>query len=431
MNSKTRSEELFERGKAKIPGGVNSPVRAFGSVGTNPIYIARGKGSHIIDVDGNDYIDYVGSWGPLILGHGDDRVVEAIRKTTERGTSFGANTELEVEFAELISSIVPSIDLVRMVNSGTEATMSAVRLARGYTGRSKVIKFDGCYHGHGDSFLIRAGSGVLTLGIPGSPGITEGTAADTLIASFNDATSVREIMGSTPDEIAAIIVEPVMGNAGVIPPDPGFLSELRRLATEAGVVLIFDEVITGFRVALGGAQELYGVEPDLTCLGKIIGGGLPVGAFGGNREIMDFLAPVGPVYQAGTLSGNPLAMAAGMETVRILRDDAVHERIEIRALRLEDGITSCIDRLGLPYTINRVGSMLSLFFCGGPVGSFEETSKIDTAVFDRYFAGMLARGVYLAPSAFEASFVSFAHSEDDIDRTISAVAEVLADMTGG
>ena len=426
----SRSGELFERAKARIPGGVNSPVRAFGSVDANPVYIASGKGSHITDVDGKEYIDYVGSWGPLILGHRDDRVAEAIRKAAEGGTSFGANTELEVEFAELITSIVPSIEMVRMVNSGTEATMSAVRLARGFTGRSKIVKFDGCYHGHGDSFLIRAGSGVLTLGIPGSPGITEGTAADTLIASFNDISSVQELVDSAPNEIAAIIVEPIMGNAGVIPPDLKFLSQLRRVATEAGAVLIFDEVITGFRVALGGAQELFGIVPDLTCLGKIIGGGLPVGAFGGKREIMEHLAPIGPVYQAGTLSGNPLAMAAGMQTVRILRDEPVHERVEFLAKRLETGLTSSIDRLGLPYTINRVGSLMSLFFCDGPVKRFDETAKIDTKTFDRYFAGMLANGINLAPSAFEASFVSCAHSEEDIDHTISVASKVLSSVAG-
>ncbi len=421
----TKSQQLFNRAVSTIPGGVNSPVRAFGSVEREPVYISSGNGSRIRDVDGNEYVDFVCSWGPLILGHANPEVAEVLRKAIERGTSFGANTEVEVEFAELITSIVPSIDMVRMVNSGTEATMSAVRLARGVTQREKIIKFDGCYHGHGDSFLIKAGSGVLTLGIPGSPGVTKGTASDTLIASFNDPQSVQSLLDENPGEVAAVILEPVMGNAGVIPPDPGFLHEIRRMTKSAGALLIFDEVITGFRVSLGGAQELYGVDPDVTCLGKIIGGGLPVGAFGGKREIMEQLAPTGPVYQAGTLSGNPLAMSAGLETVRILKRDGIHEKLETLSGKLANGIADNTKRLGLPYTVNRVGSMMSISFSDNPVRTFADSSGIDTKAFNRYFIEMLSRGVYVAPSAFEAAFVSSAHSDADIDRAIEANYESL------
>jgi glutamate-1-semialdehyde 2,1-aminomutase len=419
------SETLFARANKTIPGGVNSPVRAFGSVGIDPIYIQRGSGSRLYDVDGNEYIDYVGSWGPLILGHADARVVQAVTDAASLGTSFGANTEKEIEFAELIASLYPSIDLIRMVSSGTEATMSAVRLARGYTGRDKIVKFEGCYHGHGDSFLIKAGSGVLTLGIPGSPGITQATAADTLLAEYNNLDSVRSVFDAHPGEISALIVEPVMGNAGVIPPNDGFLQGLRELTAQHGALLIFDEVITGFRVSLGGAQELYGIEPDLTCLGKIIGGGLPVGAFGGRREIMEHLAPLGPVYQAGTLSGNPLAMAAGLATVKILRDEDVHERLEVLSSRLETGIRDVLMDLKLPYDLNRVGSMMCLFFTEVPVDRFATAVTADTTAFDRYFEKMIRAGVNIAPSAFEASFVSAAHTEADIDRTVEIVRESL------
>jgi glutamate-1-semialdehyde 2,1-aminomutase len=424
------SETLFARANKTIPGGVNSPVRAFGSVGIDPIYIQRGSGSRLYDVDGNEYIDYVGSWGPLILGHADARVVQAVTDSASSGTSFGANTEKEIEFAELIASLYPSIDLIRMVSSGTEATMSAVRLARGYTGRDKIIKFEGCYHGHGDSFLIKAGSGVLTLGIPGSPGITQATAADTLLAEYNNLDSVRSVFDAHPGEISALIVEPVMGNAGVIPPNGGFLQGLRELTAQHGTLLIFDEVITGFRVSLGGAQELYGIEPDLTCLGKIIGGGLPVGAFGGRKEIMEHLAPLGPVYQAGTLSGNPLAMAAGLATVKILRDEDVHERLEVLSSRLETGIRDVLMDLKLPYDLNRVGSMMCLFFTEVPVARFATAVTADTTAFDRYFEQMVRAGVNIAPSAFEASFVSAAHTEADIDRTVEIMRESLSATLG-
>ncbi len=423
MNSS--SAQLFARANDTIPGGVNSPVRAFGSVEIDPIYIQRGEGSRLYDVDGNEYIDYVGSWGPLILGHADPRVVEAVCAAASSGTSFGANTKREIEFAELITSIYPSIDLIRMVNSGTEATMSAIRLARGYTGRDKIIKFEGCYHGHGDSFLIKAGSGVLTLGIPGSAGVTQATASDTLLAEFNNIESVRAAFEAHPEEIAALIVEPVMGNAGVIPPENGFLQALRDITFEYGALLIFDEVITGFRVSLGGAQELYQIEPDLTCLGKIIGGGLPVGAFGGTREIMEHLAPLGSVYQAGTLSGNPLAMAAGLTTVKILKDEKIHERLEVLSSRLETGIRDVLMDLGLPYDLNRVGSMMCLFFTEATVDRFSAAMTADTAAFNAYFEKMIKGGINIAPSAFEASFVSAAHTEKDIERTIEIIRESL------
>lgn len=428
MNGK--SAKLYQRALDIIPGGVNSPVRAFKSVKMEPLYIQRGKGSKIYDVDGNEYIDYVCSWGPLILGHADRRITDKLAEVTRLGTSFGANTEIEVRFAELITRIYRSIELVRMVNSGTEATMSAVRLARGYTGRSKIIKFEGCYHGHGDSFLIKAGSGLLTLGIPGSPGITENTARDTLIAQFNDLESVRELVRSNRGEVAAVILEPVMGNAGVILPREGFLEGLRELTTEEGVVLIFDEVITGFRVALGGAQALYGIEPDLTCLGKIIGGGLPVGAFGGKREIMEHLAPLGPVYQAGTLSGNPLALAAGFETVRILQDEGIYRDLEKKSRLLEEGIRENFRKLDLPCRINRVGSMMSLFFTDRDVVDFGSAMGSDAGRFVSYFGEMLKNGIYLAPSPFEASFLSTAHDPKDIARTVESNYLSLESLRG-
>ncbi|MEE9306554.1 MAG: glutamate-1-semialdehyde 2,1-aminomutase [Spirochaetia bacterium] len=418
MNEKSKA--LFHEARRVIPGGVNSPVRGFGSVDMEPLYITRGEGAKIYDADGNEYIDYVCSWGPLILGHADPRLVKTVSQAAALGTSFGANTAIEVQFAELIARLYPSIDMVRMVNSGTEATMSAVRLARGYTGRSKIIKFEGCYHGHGDSFLIKAGSGVLTLGIPGSSGITDGIAGDTLVARFNDLESVKAMLRANRGEVATVIIEPVMGNAGVILPNVGFLSGLRDLTAEEKVVLIFDEVITGFRVSLGGAQELFGVQPDLTCLGKIIGGGLPVGAFGGKREIMEHLAPLGPVYQAGTLSGNPLAMAIGYETVNILEKEKIHDTLERISSLLEEGMNENLRKLGLGYRINRVGSMLSLFFTEQKVTNFTSATSCDPDAFKRYFRTMLKEGIYLAPSAFETSFVSAAHEQSDIERTIEA-----------
>jgi len=426
-----RSKALFQEAQQMIPGGVNSPVRAFGSVDMEPLYISGGKGSKIYDADGREYIDYVCSWGPLILGHADPRMVTALEKAAARGTSFGANTEIEVRFAELITRLYPSIDMIRMVNSGTEATMSAVRLARGFTGRSKIVKFEGCYHGHGDSFLIKAGSGVLTLGIPGSPGITESTARDTLIARFNDLDSVKALFAENRDQVAAVILEPVMGNAGVIPPASGFLPGLRELTADEGALLIFDEVITGFRVSLGGAQELYGIRPDLTCLGKIIGGGLPVGAFGGRREIMEQLAPLGPVYQAGTLSGNPLAMAIGFETVKILEKEKIHERLEHLSSLLEQGMRHNLKKLGLPYRLNRVGSMMSLFFTDREVTDFASATSCDLEAFKNYFHSMLEQGMYLAPSAFEASFLSAAHTEQDIKNTLEAAYNSLHRLPGG
>jgi glutamate-1-semialdehyde 2,1-aminomutase len=416
----TKSNALFASAKKHIPGGVNSPVRAFKSVEMDPLYIDRGKGARVWDVDGNEYIDYLCSWGPLILGHADSRIVEVLNDYATRGTSFGANTEIEVKFARLITEIYPSIEKVRMVSSGTEATMSAVRLARGYTKKSKIIKFEGCYHGHGDSFLIKAGSGVLTLGIPGSPGITESTAKDTLIAEFNNIVSVQELVSANRGQIAAIILEPVMGNAGLIPPDVDFLKGIRDLTRNEDILLIFDEVITGFRVALGGAQQLYGVEPDLTCLGKIIGGGLPVGAFGGRTEIMDTMAPDGPVYQAGTLSGNPLAMAIGYETVSILRDESAHESLEQKANLLVQGFRDNLKKLNLNFSVNRVGSMFCLFFTDRKVNNYEAAMSADTRLFQIYFSKMIEKGIYIAPSPFEVAFISTAHIQEDIERTIEA-----------
>ena len=425
----SRSESLFKEAKKYIPGGVNSPVRAFKSVNMDPVYMKRGSGSKIYDVDGNEYIDYVCSWGPLILGHSDERVLKKVISFAENGTSFGANTEIEIKLAKLITEIYPSIDLVRMVNSGTEATMSAVRLARGYTGKNKIIKFEGCYHGHGDSFLIKAGSGVLTLGIPGSPGITENTAQDTLIAQFNNIESVEKLIDSNKGLIAALILEPVMGNAGVIPPGPVFLKKLREITRAQDIVLIFDEVITGFRVALGGAQELYGIDPDLTCLGKIIGGGMPVGAYGGKKKYMDNLAPEGPVYQAGTLSGNPMAMAAGYETVSILKSGNVYYELEEKAKMLEQGLRDNLKKLKLNFRMNRVGSIMGFFFTDKDVHDFDSAMTADTKMFTAYFGEMMKRGIYLAPSQFEASFLSAAHTEEDILKTVEANYESLKSIS--
>ncbi|MDA0710351.1 MAG: glutamate-1-semialdehyde 2,1-aminomutase [bacterium] len=427
----SRSEELFKRAQRFIPGGVNSPARAFGAVGGDPLFIAEGKGSRIKDVDGKEYIDYVCSWGPLILGHAHAEVGAAIQAACARGTSFGAPTQIEIDMAELVTEMVPSVEMVRMVNSGTEATMSAIRLARGHTGRNKIIKFEGCWHGHADSFLIQAGSSALTLGAPSSPGVTPGTAADSITVAYNDLKAVQKAVHENKGEIAAIIVEPVAGNMGVVPPARGFLEGLRELATEAGIILIFDEVITGFRVSAGGAQERYGVIPDLTTLGKIIGGGLPVGAFGGKKEIMSDISPLGKkVSQAGTLSGNPLAMTAGYETLTRLRVANVYETLEKRSAALEAGILRNLKQLGKNYHINRVGSMMTLFFSDRPVTTFEDANTCDQGLFARYFREMLRRGIYLAPSQFEGAFVSLAHTDEDIEMTVKANYEALKAVCG-
>ena len=417
----TRSSALFAQAKKVIPGGVNSPVRAYRSVGGSPRFIRSAKGSTIRDVDGNTYIDYIGSWGPMLLGHAHGRIVSAISAAAKDGTSYGAPTEREVRMAELITKLIPSIEMVRMVNSGTEATMSAIRLARAYTGRDKIIKFEGCYHGHGDSFLIKAGSGAMTFGVPDSPGIPKSLASETLTARYNDLPSVERLLRQHPKAIAALIVEPVVGNMGCVLPAPGFLEGLRSLCTKHGIVFIMDEVMTGFRVALGGAQELYGVRPDLTTLGKIIGGGLPVGAYGGRKEIMRMVSPSGPMYQAGTLSGNPLAMAAGLEMLTMLsRKRSVYRVLEQRASELEDGLRKAMAEEVMRYQINRVGSMFTLFFTETPVTDFATASSADTKRFAAYFQEMLARGIYLPPSQFEAAFLSAAHTAADIKKTIAA-----------
>ncbi|MCE5264913.1 MAG: glutamate-1-semialdehyde 2,1-aminomutase [Deltaproteobacteria bacterium] len=417
-------QNLFEHAQKIIPGGVNSPVRAFRAVGGTPVFIREALGSKVVDAEGKEYIDYVASWGPMILGHSHPVVVEAIRDAAGRGTSYGAPTEIEVEMAERIVSAFPSIDSVRMVSSGTEATMTAIRLARGWTGREKIIKFTGCYHGHADSLLVKAGSGVATLGIPGSPGIPKALAELTIPLPYNDAGQVREVMARQGDQIACIIVEPVAGNMGVVPPRPGFLETLREVTQASGTVLIFDEVITGFRLAYGGWQTLTGIVPDLTCLGKIIGGGLPVGAVGGRREIMEHLAPTGPVYQAGTLSGNPLAMSAGIATLDLLRGMS-YQDIDRRAAELGDGFMDLFHKKGLPVRINRVRSMFTLFFTADEVVDFDSASRSDTALFARFFRGMLAEGISIAPAQFEAGFVSFAHTAGDIAQTVDACAKVL------
>ena len=395
-------------------------------MGGDPLFIERGEGSRIHDADGNSYIDYVCSWGPLILGHSHPRIVEALKKTIESGTSFGAPTRAEIGLAELVCEMVPSVEMVRMVNSGTEATMSAVRLARGHTGRSKIMKFEGCWHGHADEFLIQAGSSALTTGAPDSPGVTEGTASDTVTAPFNDLETVQKVVTENKDDLAAIIVEPIAGNMGVIPPAPGFLEGLRQMTLDLGIVLIFDEVISGFRVAPGGAQELYGVTPDMTTLGKIIGGGLPVGAFGGKKEIMSDISPLGKkVSQAGTLSGNPLAMTAGIEMLKALREPGFYDELEAKSARLEAGWQANIEKAGLGYKINRVGAMMTMFCTSEEVTNFEAACGADQEAFSRYFWGMLDEGVYMAPSPFEAAFPSQAHSDDDIDQTIEAHGKAL------
>ncbi len=417
------SERLFQEATRYLPGGVNSPVRAFKAVGGRPLFIARGEGPYLFDVDGNRYIDYVGSWGPLILGHAHPQVLEAVARALKNGTSYGAPTEVEVELARLVVEAVPSIEMVRFVNSGTEATMSALRLARAYTRRDKIIKFEGCYHGHADMLLVQAGSGVTTLGLPDSPGVPAAAVGDTLVAQFNDLESVERWFRQYPEEIAAVIVEPVAGNMGVVPPRPGFLQGVRNITQAHGSLLIFDEVMTGFRVAYGGAQERYHVRPDLTCLGKIVGGGFPVGAYGGRREIMEQVAPVGPVYQAGTLSGNPVAMTAGLETLRVLQQPGTYERLDDLAQRLEVGIRNAAESAGVPVFQTRVGSMLGLFFTEQEVFDFTSAKTSDTERYAKFFGAMLERGVYFAPSQFEAAFVSAAHDESVIMKTVAAVAD--------
>jgi len=414
------SRRFFESAKKYIPGGVNSPVRAFKSVNMEPLFISSGKGSKIYDVDGNEFIDYVCSWGPLILGHVHQGVLSEVEEVLERGSSFGAPTELEVEMAKQVVEAVPSIDEVRMVSSGTEAVMSVIRLARGYTGRNKIIKFDGCYHGHSDSMLVAAGSGVATLGIPGSPGITEGAAEDTIILNYNDLESVEDVIKKRHEEIACVILEPIAANMGVIPPKPEFLEGLRKITKEYGILLIFDEVITGFRVSYGGAQEFFGVTPDLTCLGKIIGGGFPVGAFGGRKEIMQHLAPVGPVYQAGTLSGNPVAMAAGLATLKIIAKRDIYKKIEKKAAKLSEGLKEAAQDAGVDVYCTRVGSISCMFFTGTEVVDYKTAKNSNTEKYALYFKSMLENGIYLAPSQFEACFVSAAHSDEDIERTVEA-----------
>ncbi len=421
MGSNVLSGRFFEKAQEVIPGGVNSPVRAFKAVGCDPVFIDKGQGCHIFDSDGNRYIDYVCSWGPMILGHAHPEVNGAVAQALEEGTSFGTPTWREVALAQKICEMVPSIDKVRLVNSGTEATMSAIRLARGYTGRKKIIKFDGCYHGHADSFLVKAGSGVATLGIPGSPGVPEEVVANTIALPFNDIDALKDSLEKEGDQIAAVIVEPVPANMGVVIPHPEFLPALRELTEKFSVVLIFDEVITGFRVAPGGAQEYFDIMPDLTCLGKIIGGGLPVGAYGGKKEIMDHIAPVGPVYQAGTLSGNPLATAAGLATLEILSRPGIYELLDERAKALAEGLSDLAKKYGIECCLQRIGSLMTTFFgIKGPVTDFASASKSDTDLYARFFRNMLAEGVYLAPSQFEAAFVSLAHGWDAIDETVHA-----------
>jgi glutamate-1-semialdehyde 2,1-aminomutase len=421
----SKSEQLFNRALRVIPGGVNSPVRAFRAVGGKPLFVARGNGSRIWDADGREYIDYVGSWGPLIFGHRPAEVVEALNAVLEIGTSFGAPTALEVEMAELITKLVPSMDSVRLVSSGTEAAMSAIRLARGFTGRDRIVKFDGCYHGHGDSLLVRAGSGVATLGLPDSPGVPKALAELTTVLPFNDPDALKAAFERAGHEIACVIIEPIVGNMGCVPPAAGFLELLRDLTRQAGTVLIFDEVMTGFRVAPGGAQQLLGIRPDLTALGKVIGGGLPVGAYGGKAEIMSRVAPSGPVYQAGTLSGNPLAVSAGLATLRRLEQEHPYSKLESLGARLEAGLRDAAAEAGVPARVNRAGSMFTLFFTGREVNDFESARASDLERFNRFFHGMLEQGIYLPPSQFEAAFISAAHTDDDIDTTVEAARKAL------
>lgn len=424
-----RSSQLFVEAQNYIPGGVNSPVRAFKAVGGTPLFIKKAEGAYLFDEDNNKYIDYINSWGPMILGHAHKPVIDAIIERAKLGTSFGTPTELETKIAQLAVSMVPNIDKIRFVNSGTEACMSAVRLARGYTKRNKIIKFSGCYHGHSDSFLIAAGSGASTFGVPNSPGVTPGTAQDTLLANYNDIENVKHLFDTNKDEIAAIIIEPVAGNMGCVPPIDNFLQKLRKLCTENGSLLIFDEVMTGFRLAKGGAQELYHIQADIVCFGKVIGGGLPVGAFAARREIMDYLSPIGPVYQAGTLSGNPLAMAAGYAMLQELNTDAeIFNRLEQKTAYLETGIRKVLDTTNIKYTINRVGSMISVHFDENPVIDFTTAKNGDNDTFKKFFHGLLDEGVYIAPSAYETWFITDALTYDDLDFTIAAIEKVSRDL---
>lgn len=429
MRQRKASEELFQRASEVIPGGVNSPVRAFKAVGGNPIFIKSAKGAYLFDEDGNEYLDFINSWGPMILGHASEVVLEAVQKVLKDSFSFGAPTRREVEMAELITTLMPSVEMVRMVNSGTEATMSAVRLARGYTKRNKIIKFEGCYHGHGDSFLIAAGSGAITMGAPDSPGVTQGVANDTLTVTYNDIDALEECIQNNKDQVAAIIVEPVVGNMGCVPPKTGYLQALRRICDREGIVLIFDEVMTGFRLSLGGAQVLYDVKPDLTTMGKIIGGGMPVGAYGGKKEIMQHIAPSGKVYQAGTLSGNPVAMAAGIAMLTHLKNNSsVYTTIEKTASDICAGIQSYIDNTNIPCTINRVGSMWTLFFTDQQVVDFKTAQTTNTVLFGQFFRSMLEKGVYIAPSQYESLFVSTAITEEMSQKVISAATGTLAEI---
>lgn len=429
MKEATRSKALFEKARQFIPGGVNSPVRAFRAVGGNPLFIKKAKGAFLYDEDGNEFIDLINSWGPMILGHAHPRVEEAVREALASSPSFGAPTAREVEMAELICSMIPSVEKVRMVNSGTEATMSAIRVARGFTGRDKIIKMEGCYHGHGDSFLISAGSGAMTFGTPDSPGVTRGTAQDTLTAPFNNLDAVAKLMESNPGKIAALILEPVAGNMGCVAPAPGYLEGLRELCSDNGVLLIFDEVMTGFRLSQGGAQELYGILPDMTTLGKIIGGGLPVGAYGGRKDIMDAVSPAGPIYQAGTLSGNPMAMAAGLTILRELKGNArIYQELNDISDYLVTGLKSQLTKRGLAFSINHVGSMFTLFFTDQVVKDFDSARTCDTPLFGKYFNAMLRRGIYLAPSQFEALFISHAITREIADRILEASDASLDDI---
>lgn len=424
----TTNHELFARARQLLPGGVNSPVRAFKSVGGEPFFTARADGPYLWDVEGKRYIDYVGSWGPMIVGHNHPAVREAVERAVKDGLSFGTPCAAEVTMAETIVSLIPSVDMVRMVNSGTEATMSAIRVARGATGRTKIVKFEGCYHGHGDSFLVKAGSGALTFGVPTSPGVPKASADLTLTLPYNDIDAATALFAEQGDDIAAMIIEPVAGNMNCIPPKAGYLQALRALCTQYGVLLIFDEVMTGFRIALGGAQAHYGITPDLTCFGKIIGGGMPVGAYGGRRDLMEQVAPAGPIYQAGTLSGNPVAMAAGLAMLQLIQAPGFYDELSANTVSLTDGILDAAKKAGVPFSVNRVGGMFGLFFTDETVESYDQATKADVAAFNRFFHGMLERGVYLAPSAFEAGFVSSAHAVEQRDATVAAAAEVFAGL---